>query len=152
MMAPLAQDHDAMTRRLSGRNPQPADVTVGQTIRLHRLARGMSQTTLGKKIGVTFQQVQKYESGANRVSASRLSLIAQVLGIPLSMLFEGTTPGREQPAAKGGETTPASLVSNPLAFRLAQAYSKISNKTLRATILQLTETLSTATAPERGRR
>lgn len=139
-----------MAQRLSGRNPQPADVTVGQTIRLHRLARGMSQTTLGKKIGVTFQQVQKYESGANRVSASRLSLIAQVLGIPLSMLFEGTTPGREQPA-KGGDT-PASLVSNPLAFRLAQAYNKITNKTLRATILQLTESLSAVSTPEKARR
>jgi transcriptional regulator with XRE-family HTH domain len=146
-MAPFAQDH-AMAKRLSGRNPQPADVTVGQTIRLHRLARGMSQTTLGKKIGVTFQQVQKYESGANRVSASRLSLIAQVLGIPLSMLFEGTSPG-SAPPPKGD--TPASLVSNPLAFRLAQAYSKISNKTLRATILQLTETLGTVSAAEKRR-
>jgi transcriptional regulator with XRE-family HTH domain len=148
MMAPIAQDH-AMSSRLSGRNPQPADVTVGQTIRLHRLARGMSQTTLGKKIGVTFQQVQKYESGANRVSASRLSLIAQVLGIPLSMLFEGTSSGREQPA--NGDT-PASLVSNPLAFRLAQAFSQISNKSLRATILQLAETLSAASTPEKARR
>jgi transcriptional regulator with XRE-family HTH domain len=145
-MAPVVQDH-AM-RRLSGRNPQPADITVGQTIRLHRLSRGMSQTTLGKKIGVTFQQVQKYESGANRVSASRLSLIAQVLGIPLSMLFEGTSPGRVPP--KGD--TPASLVSNPLAFRLAQAFNQISNKTLRATILQLAETLSATSAPEKGRR
>ena len=147
-MAPISQD-EAMPRRLSGRNPQPADVTVGQTIRLHRLARGMSQTTLGKKIGVTFQQVQKYESGANRVSASRLSLIAQVLGIPLSMLFEGTSPAREQPT-KGD--APAALVSNPLAFRLAQAFSQIPNKTLRATILQLAETLSAAGTPEKARR
>jgi transcriptional regulator with XRE-family HTH domain len=138
-----------MARRpSSGRNPQPADVTVGQTIRLHRLARGMSQTTLGKKIGVTFQQVQKYESGANRVSASRLSQIAQVLGIPLSMLFEGTSTEQQTP---GPNDAPASLVANPLAFRLAQAFSQISNKQLRATILQLTETLS-ALGPEKARK
>jgi hypothetical protein len=64
------------------------------------------------------------------------------------MLFEGTTPGREQPA-KGD--TPASLVSNPLAFRLAQAFNQISNKNLRANILQLAETLSASSTPDKAR-
>lgn len=131
-----------MPRRAMGRRPQPTDVSVGQAIRLHRMARGMSQTELGRRIGVTFQQVQKYESGANRVSASRLSQIAQVLGVPLSTLFEGSTNRTGQPPEACGS---AALVSNPQAFRLAQAFSRISNKALRASVLQLAESLNAAT-------
>ena len=70
------------------RKSGPLDAMVGAKIRMFRINRGMSQTVLAERIGVTFQQVQKYEKGANRVGASRLSQIASVLGISVGELFE----------------------------------------------------------------
>jgi transcriptional regulator with XRE-family HTH domain len=69
--------------------PNPIDVHVGRRIRMRRLLVGMNQEALAKELGLTFQQVQKYEGGANRVSASRLSAIADVLGMPISFFFQG---------------------------------------------------------------
>src|SRR5215470_16430146 len=72
--------------------PHPVDVDVGKRIRTRRLLLGMNQAALATALGLTFQQVQKYEHGANRVSASRLSAIADVLGVPVSFFFiEGPT-------------------------------------------------------------
>ena len=68
---------------MSVKRPDPVDVEVGHRIRIQRLSRGMSQTALANHLGVTFQQVQKYEKGVNRVGAGRLTRIAEVLGIPL---------------------------------------------------------------------
>jgi transcriptional regulator with XRE-family HTH domain len=69
--------------------PHPVDVHVGQTIRNTRRARALTQQTLAAQVGVKFQQIQKYETGANRVSASRLWEIAQVLDVPVSHFFDG---------------------------------------------------------------
>ena len=71
----------------------PVDLHVGQRLRLARLSRGLSQTELAKASGITFQQVQKYEKGTNRVSASRLFEFANVLGAEISYFFEGTSEG-----------------------------------------------------------
>ena len=68
------------------------DTEVGRRVRTQRLTKGMSQTELGNKIGVTFQQVQKYEGGANRVSASRLSAMADILSVPISYFFGDLRP------------------------------------------------------------
>src|SRR5438552_1319065 len=73
--------------------PDARDIEVGRRIRAQRLVRGMSQTQLGKKLGITFQQIQKYEKGANRVGAGRLTRIADVLGVPVSFFFGGTEHG-----------------------------------------------------------
>ena len=67
--------------------PNPIDVHVGSRIRMRRLLLGMNQETLANALGLTFQQVQKYEGGANRVSASRLSAMAEILGVPISYFF-----------------------------------------------------------------
>src|SRR5690348_1507474 len=74
--------------------PDPIDVEVGRRIRLQRLARGLSQTELGNELGVTFQQVQKYEKGANRVGAGRLSRIAEALDVSVSQLLGDTVNAR----------------------------------------------------------
>jgi transcriptional regulator with XRE-family HTH domain len=79
------------TARQYGRGtgiPHPVDIHVGKRIRMRRLLLGMNQETLAKALGLTFQQVQKYESGATRVSASRLSVIAETLHAPISYFFE----------------------------------------------------------------
>ena len=67
--------------------PDPVDVHVGGRVRMRRLLLGMNQETLADQLGLTFQQVQKYEGGANRVSASRLSAMAEILGVPISYFF-----------------------------------------------------------------
>ena len=68
--------------------PHPIDIHVGRRIKYFRLLRGMSQTDIAKQIGVRFQQVQKYESASNRISSSRLYLIAEVLGVGIEDFFE----------------------------------------------------------------
>src|SRR5438132_12856161 len=91
--------------RRSGRQksdkPNPIDVQVGSRVRLRRNMLGLSQEKLGTAIGLTFQQVQKYERGANRIGASRLHELSRVLDVPVSLLFEGMAP-RRAPAIPGG--------------------------------------------------
>lgn len=120
------------------KSPNPVDVAVGRNIRMHRIAIKLSQEALGDRIGVTFQQVQKYEKGTNRVGASRLNMIATVLGIPVSRFFDDVTPSgrKNQPAL-------TELLAEPRALRLARAFAEISDGDLRQTIVQLVERLAT---------
>jgi len=74
------------------KTPHPVDVHVGRGVRSRRVLRGMTQSVLAEQIGLTFQQLQKYESGANRVSASRLWEIAQILDVPVASFFDGLEP------------------------------------------------------------
>ncbi len=117
----------------------PIDVLVGQNIRICRLQQRFSQTELGRRIGVTFQQVQKYEKGANRVGASRLSQIADVLGVPLLALFDGSATATHHAEA---EDTPRALLANPHSLRLLQGFDKIGSDAARAALLQLVDALA----------
>lgn len=88
-------EEEARTPAKYGRGtgvPNPIDVHVGNRIRTRRLLLGMNQETLANALGLTFQQVQKYEGGANRVSASRLSAMAEILGVPISYFFGDLRP------------------------------------------------------------
>jgi transcriptional regulator with XRE-family HTH domain len=122
---------------MATRRPDPVDIEVGQRIKIQRLAAGMSQTELGERIGVTFQQVQKYEKGANRVGAGRLTQIARVLSVPVNTFFEG----REalDHAVQQGVDSPLALMTHPHAFRLLRAYSTINDGELRRSIVELVE-------------
>jgi len=120
------------------RNPMPVDVLVGQNIRICRLQKGLSQGELGQQIGVTFQQVQKYEKGANRVGASRLNQIANVLGVSLPSLFDGAPTATEDESGH----SPRYLLSKPHSLRLLQGFEKIGNEGTRLALLQLVECLS----------
>ena len=121
--------------RMSKRSPFPVDVLIGQNIRIFRLQRGLSQGELGRRIGVTFQQIQKYEKGMNRVGASRLSQIADVLGIPIVALFDGT----ETLTVDNPERSARALLSEPHSLRLLQAFDKIEDETVRSMLLDLIE-------------
>ena len=136
---------------MAKKSPMPIDVLVGQNIRICRLQQRFSQTELGRRIGVTFQQVQKYEKGANRVGASRLSQISDVLGVPLLALFDGSTTATQQPEP---EETPRALLANPHSLRLLQGFDRIGNDAARAALLQLVDALAeeTATAPAKEAR
>ncbi len=133
---------------MPGRKPDPLDAMVGAKIRVLRVSRGLSQSNLADEIGVTFQQVQKYEKGANRVGASRLSQIADVLGISVGELFE---PSRRM--ADGAES-PLKLLVEPGAVRVLKAYAQTTDPRLRRAIVNLIEGIarrSTARrAPRRG--
>jgi transcriptional regulator with XRE-family HTH domain len=122
-------------------------VLVGQNIRICRLQKGLSQGELGRRIGVTFQQVQKYEKGANRVGASRLTQIADVLGVPIPTLFDGApTAGHHQAAP---EQSPRYLLAKPHSLRLLQGFDRIDNDATRLAVLHLVESL-VQTPPARG--
>jgi transcriptional regulator with XRE-family HTH domain len=130
------------------RTPDPLDVMVGAKIRIFRAYRGMSQTDLAGKIGVAFQQVQKYEKGTNRIGASRLSRIAAVLGISVGELFET----QEDTAP---DESPFRLLSGRDELRVLTAYSRIADPRLRRAIAELVESAADQQpepAPVRKRR
>src|SRR6266511_3316683 len=81
--------------------PKPTDQYVGSRVRARRMTLGMSQEKLGDALGLTFQQVQKYEKGTNRIGASRLHHIAHILRVPIAFLFEGAVPAQQTLAAEG---------------------------------------------------
>jgi transcriptional regulator with XRE-family HTH domain len=116
------------------KRPSPVDVAVGRNVRLWRIARGLSQADLAKRLGITFQQVQKYEIGANRMSTGRLVKAAAILGVPMSAFFEGVDEREPMQA----------LLADNRAFRLAQAFAAIKNTTLRLTLVVLVEKIAAA--------
>src|ERR1700741_4205342 len=126
------------------RSPLPIDVLVGQNIRICRLQKGLSQGELGRRIGVTFQQVQKYEKGANRVGASRLTQIADVLGVPIPTLFDGAPTEALSPPGQ----PPLYRLAKPHSLRLLQGFDRIDNDATRLAVLHLVESL--VQTPGRG--
>ena len=116
------------------KKPDAIDVAVGHRIRIQRLASGMSQSALADQLGVTFQQVQKYEKGVNRVGASRLTHIASALSVPVSQLIagEGSTDGT---TSESSDILQA--LALPGAVSLLRAYAEIGNSELRATCVEL---------------
>jgi len=111
------------------------DVLVGQRVRAYRLARRMSQSTLAEKVGVTFQQIQKYEKGINRIGSSRLDRIAAVLGVSITALFA------QRDSAQSGYDPLGQMLSQPYAARLLKAFCSISEAKLRVALAKLAESL-----------
>jgi transcriptional regulator with XRE-family HTH domain len=124
---------------MATRKSAPLDVMVGARISLLRANRGMSQATLAERIGVTFQQLQKYERGASRVGASRLSQIASVLGVSVGALFE--SPGAGSP----GLNSPLRLLAEPGALRVLKAYARTTSPRVRLRIAKLVESIASRT-------
>ena len=125
--------------------PNPVDRYVGSRVRMRRLMLGMSQEKLGDSLGLTFQQVQKYEKGSNRVSASRLQQIANVLQVSVPFFFEGAPhlPGHSGPTK---ESASPAYISDFLAtsdgLALVKAYVRIKDSKLRRTIVALVEQIA----------
>jgi len=134
--------------------PNPIDVHVGRRIRQRRTLLGMNQDTLAKAIGLTFQQVQKYERGANRVGSSRLFDLARVLDVPISYFFEDMEAGvaAKSPSRLMGVSESKmqayAAEPDPLAKRetleLVRAYYKIAEPRVRKRIFELTKALAKA--------
>jgi len=110
------------------------DIFVGEQLRFSRITRGLSQTALGNAVGVTFQQVQKYERGTNRIGASRLFAIAQVLGVPISSFFS------KVPATFSAEPV-EELRIDPLDLKIIRALSQIKSQRLKIQLLKFLQGL-----------
>jgi transcriptional regulator with XRE-family HTH domain len=129
---------------MAGRSPgravkqhrDPQDLEIGQKIRAVRMARGVSQTTIAKGLGLTFQQIQKYEMGANRICAGRLQKVAGMLDTPITF-FLGESGTRTKQEHDNG----FSLLQNRGAIRLLRAYAEISSGTTKHALVLVAEAL-----------
>jgi transcriptional regulator with XRE-family HTH domain len=146
------QQHGRRPGRHKGDKPHPIDVHVGSRVRLRRNMLGLSQEKLGEAIGLTFQQVQKYERGANRIGASRLHDLSRVLDVPVSFFFDDMDPVRA-PAIPAGFSEPPgeAFDSDPLRKRetieLIGAYYKIEDAGVRRRLFDLAKALSAGERP-----
>ncbi|MBV8744162.1 MAG: helix-turn-helix transcriptional regulator [Xanthobacteraceae bacterium] len=127
--------------------PNPIDRHVGSRVRMRRMMLGMSQEKLGDALGLTFQQVQKYEKGANRIGASRLQQISQILQVPVSFFFEGVPSPRTEQRPEGLSEAPSpAYVSDFLAtsdgLALTKAFVRITDAKLRRRIVDLVEQIA----------
>lgn len=118
------------------KGPHQTDVVVGRNIRIRRLAKDMSQRALAERIGITFQQIQKYEKGANRVGASRLMEIAVALEAPAHAFFDGAGPDATD------IDSPLQLISDSQALRVARAFARIQDRGLRRSVVGLIEDIA----------
>jgi len=125
-----------MKGRAMTRKPDPLDVEVGRKVRALRLNKDMSQEKLAEALGLTFQQVQKYERGTNRISAGRLQRIAKILDVQTSVFFADTKESRS------GSDNLFDLIDSAAALRLLRAYSRIPTPELKRIVASLAEQLA----------
>ena len=133
--------------------PNPVDRHVGSRVRMRRIMLGMSQEKLGEGLGLTFQQIQKYEKGTNRIGASRIQHIADILQIPVSFLFEGA-PGSAATVEVLGEAPSPAYVADFLAtsegLALIRAFTRIPDVKLRRAIVDMVELIGIREEREQG--
>lgn len=131
----------------SSRRPNPVDAHVGARVRLRRMLLGMSQEKLAEQLGLTFQQVQKYEKGVNRIGASRLFDLAHVLGVPIQFFYEdiveGTSSGLHAPgfAEKNPDAFVVDFLSSREGLELNKAFVRIADPRVRRSIVELVRSL-----------
>ena len=124
------------------RRPNSADIQIGESIRAHRLILGMSQSDLGRRLGVSFQQIQKYEKGMNWVGAGRLPQIAKIFDIPIGALFDAnvvTSPGESKRPA------PVKLIPDRHSIQLLTAFGGIAHRRIRHSLVGLVDAIAKAT-------
>ncbi|ORE92322.1 helix-turn-helix domain-containing protein [Aurantimonas sp. 22II-16-19i] len=129
----------------SKKKPNPIDTHVGSRVRLRRTMLGMSQEKLGEALGITFQQVQKYEKGSNRIGASRLQNISDVLNVSVSYFFEDA-PGSSASSGAGlqesGSDYVVDFLSTSEGLQLNRAFVKIADPKVRKRVIDLVRTLA----------
>ena len=127
------------------KQPNPIDIHVGSRVRLRRMMLGMSQEKLGESLGITFQQIQKYEKGTNRIGASRLQNIARVLSVPVSFFFEDA-PGGESGgmAEQQSASYVVDFLSSSEGIQLNKAFVRIKDPKLRRKVIDLVRAIAGA--------
>lgn len=128
------------------KNPDPIDVHVGGRVRLRRMLIGMSQEKLGDALNLTFQQVQKYEKGANRIGAGRLFRIAQLLGVSVQFFFDDAPDSQMQSGSGFSDMDPVPLmmdfVNTPEGIHLNRAFAAIKDASVRKRFVDLAKALA----------
>ena len=133
--------------------PHPVDVYVGSRVRLRRTLKGMSQQRLAEAIGLTFQQIQKYERGVNRIGSSRLFELSEVLDVPPSFFFDGAAGefGDKETSPGMGETQPVPYEAQQFARReileLVRAYDRITDREIRKRVFDMVKAVAAFTEP-----
>ena len=138
---------------MSTKAPNPVDKYVGSRVRMRRIMLGMSQEKLGEALGLTFQQIQKYEKGTNRVGASRLQQISEALQVPVSFLFDGGPSGANGGGISAESASPpyiADFLATSEGLALTRAFTRISDAKLRRSIVDLVEQIADREAAENG--
>ncbi len=133
-------------------HPQPVDIHVGARIRQRRVLLGLSQGQLAHGISLAFQQVQKYENGANRVSSSRLHQLARLLGVPISYFFDDMPPeisGRSSGLSEAAEPLDPSLVAKRETLELVRNYHRIPDGEMRRNVYDLVQAIAETAAAEK---
>ena len=120
----------------------PVDVQVGNRVRIRRMLIGMSQEKLGELLGLTFQQVQKYEKGVNRIGAGRLYDISRILGVPIDYFYEGIHAAPADGVAEDGAPPVMEFVSSGEGLQLSLAFMKIKDAKVRKRVLDLVKSLA----------
>jgi transcriptional regulator with XRE-family HTH domain len=118
----------------SNKSATKLDKSIGEKIRTHRLKTNMTQEELGRRLRVTFQQIQKYERGINRVGSGRLYEIAEILELPVTSFFEADTKSKNVRAS-----SPFDLIADPMAMQMVREFSKIGDVKMRRAIMALLE-------------
>jgi transcriptional regulator with XRE-family HTH domain len=121
---------------MSSKQQDPLDIEVGRRVRALRLEKGMSQEKLGNQLALTFQQIQKYENGTNRIGAARLQRIAQILGVSVSALYPDPVP-----AGQNSQEV-AELIDTGSTLRLLRAYSRMRSPSLQRALTTLVEEIA----------
>jgi len=124
---------------MSCRDSSPQDREVGRRIKMRRRELGISQTVLGDTLNISYQQIQKYEKGTNRVGAGRLQHIASVLKVPISFFFD------DLGGHDGGGSEISALLDTVYALRLLKAFSKVSDHRVQRRVVELVETIAGVT-------
>ncbi|MGA2894384.1 MAG: helix-turn-helix transcriptional regulator [Xanthobacteraceae bacterium] len=122
--------------RISNKSSTGIDKSIGRNVRIYRLSKGVTQHQLGAKLGVTFQQIQKYENGTSRISSGRLFQIAQIFEVPVTDLFIG------EKVSPASHPSPFDLLNDPMSLQILMAFAKISNKIIRRAVMDLLESMS----------
>jgi transcriptional regulator with XRE-family HTH domain len=132
---PLIKRETLARRTVAKDGPHPIDVHVGSRVRRRRTLLGMNQTQLGEKLGITYQQILKYENGANRISASRLYQMTRILDVPVSFFFDGLDEG-------ASAWSPDDIWLNRETLNFVRAYYRIGDPAARKGVFVLTKAMA----------
>ena len=141
----VAVNYDARLGDTAGKAPKPIDRYIGRRMRMRRIMLAMSQVKLGAALGLTFQSVQKYEKGANRIGASRLQEISDILQVPVAFFFEGAPNASALHGSDGSALSMAQIddfVSDLDGLRLIRAFRRIDNTAVRRRIVMLVQEIA----------
>jgi transcriptional regulator with XRE-family HTH domain len=130
------------SQKQNPKRPNPTDIYVGSRVRMRRKMLGLSQEKLGEKLGITFQQIQKYEKGTNRVGASRLQAMADAMEVPIAYFFPDAAEGAQSGMQEEGAVFMMDFMSTSEGLDLSRAFMRIKSPKVRRKIVELVRAIA----------